>query len=141
MSVAAKCMTCGVFVNVLEPCPHCANAAKREAELASLRQQRDAYDKELRRRDDAYAELFAQFEAAKREAERLARIETVPLGVQPKLRVFVCAVHGIGYAFGCSVTAKSMPGALKALRRKLKAEKRQGVEQITIKLTDAEPQV
>lgn len=75
---------------------------------------------------------------AKREAERVAQIETVPLG--PKLRVFVCSVHGIGYAFGCSVTAKSMPGALKALRRKLKAEKRQGVEQITIKLTDLEPQ-
>ncbi len=103
MSVAAKCMTCGLYVNALEPCPHCANAAKREA-------------------------------------ERVARIETVPLGAQPKLRVFVCAVHGIGYAFGCSVTAKSMPGALKALRRKLKAEKRQGVE-ITIKLTDLEPQL
>lgn len=46
-----------------EICDQCF--ANTHAELASLRQQRDAYDKELRRRDDSFAALFAQLEAAK----------------------------------------------------------------------------
>jgi hypothetical protein len=64
-----------------------------------------------------------------------------PKAAAPPVRVFACAIHGIGYSFGCSVEAKSMNGALKALRKKLKTEKRQGVEEITIRLTDAEPQL
>ena len=59
---------------------------------------------------------------------------------EPKLRVYICAIHFASSVKSCTVYGTDMRAALKALRRKLKDESFEPVE-ITIELTDLERQL
>ena len=59
---------------------------------------------------------------------------------EPKLRVYICAIHFASSVKSCTVYGTDMRAALKALRRKLKDESFEPVE-TTIELTDLERQL